>query len=299
VTAVASLVAFLDRWLWIAGLATSVRVHLLLVALAVGALTIVARSVAGVVLGALAVLVNAVVLLPLYTSEPRTPTGTGRLRIAHVNMQHHYGDFDDVRRVLAQRRPHVLVILEPSRGWLRKTSPNPAGYRVYIRGARPQPRIILLASRRVSNVEFPSDPQLPRTSVTFDIELDDVPIRVLALHTAAPSTAVFRRTRDDELEAASDWARRETGSEIVLGDLNATPWSSALRSLEESAVLRNSAYGYGVQATWPSAAGPLGIPIDQLLHSWDLTVTRRETGPSFGSDHRSLWVTIARAASRP
>ena len=67
---------------------------------------------------------------------------------------------------------------------------------------------------------------------------------------------------------------------LVLGDLNATPWSSVLQSLEGSADLRNSAYGYGVQATWPSRAWRLGIPIDQLLHSRDLTVTDRNTGPA-------------------
>jgi endonuclease/exonuclease/phosphatase (EEP) superfamily protein YafD len=296
--AVGSLVGFLDRWLYVASLATSVRLHLLLFALALGVLAIAVRSVVGLGLAAFALLVNAVVLVPLYTNEPAFASGTGRALIAHVNMRHHYGDFDDVRRVLEERKPQVLVILEPSRGWLRKTSPSPVGYRVFIRGTRPEPRIILLASQRVSKVEFPADSRLPRTSVTFDLELDDEPVRVLALHTAAPATARHRRTRDEELEAASSWARERAGSEVVLGDLNATPWSGVLQSLENSAGLRNSAYGYGVQATWPSSAGPLGLPIDQLLHSWDLTVTDRETGPGFGSEHRSLWVTIARAASR-
>lgn len=200
--------------------------------------------------------------------------------------------------MLAERKPQALVILEPSRGWLRKTSPRPVGYRVFIRGARPQPRIILLAGPRVSNVTFPSDSGLPRTSVAFDLELEEEPVHVLALHSAAPSTASQRKTRDDELAAASDWARSRAGSEIVLGDLNATPWSGVLQNLENAAGLRNSAYGYGIQATWPASAGPLGLPIDQLLHSRDLTVTARETGPGFGSQHRSLWVTIARAASR-
>jgi len=100
------------------------------------------------------------------------------------------------------------------------------------------------------------------------------------------------------LAAASSWARRQANPVLVLGDLNATPWSSVLQSLEGSADLRNSAYGYGVQATWPSRAGPLGIPIDQLLYSRELTVTDRSTGPTFGSEHRSLWVTIARSSSR-
>jgi endonuclease/exonuclease/phosphatase (EEP) superfamily protein YafD len=293
-----SALAFFDDRFWIAELATSLRAHLLLASLLLAVLASIGRFVVGAGIAAAALIANAVVLVPLYTDAPVPAAGAGRLLLAHVNMQHHYGDFAGVRRALDDRRPDVLVILEPSRGWLAKFSPNPIGYRVYVRTGRPEPRILVLAGERVSNVDFPAGPKLPSASVTFDVELDERLVHVLALHTAAPSTSGDRRVRDAELAAASSWARRHTDPEIVLGDLNATPWSSTLQRLEDSAELRNSAYGHGVQATWPALAGALGIPIDQLLHSRDLTVTDRATGPGFGSEHRSLWVTIARSASR-
>ena len=292
-----SFLGFLDDRFWVAELATSIRAQLLLGSLVLGALALLVRSIAGAGLAGIALTANAVVLVPVYANAPAAPMGTGRLLMAHVNMQHHYGDFDDVRRVLVDRKPDVLVVLEPSRGWLGKTSPNPAGYRVFVRGARPEPRILLLAGERVSKVAFPEDPELPTSSITFYAELDEALVHVLALHAAAPTTPGSRTTRDDELAAVGSWARGQVNPELVLGDLNATPWSDALQSLEDAADLRNSAYGYGVQATWPTRAGPFGIPIDQLLHSRDLTVTGRTTGPSFGSEHRSLWVTIARADS--
>ncbi len=263
----------------------------------VGSLALLVRSVAGAVLATVALIANAIVLVPLYTNDPAAPAGTGRLLIAHVNMQHHYEDFHNVRRVLVERKPDLLVVLEPSRGWPRQAFRNPAGYRVFVRPGRPEPRVLLLAGERVSNVEFPDDPGLPTSSIAFDVELDDALVHVLALHTAAPTSPDTQKARDDELAAVSSWARRQAGPVLVLGDLNATPWSSALQALEDSADVRNSAYGHGVQATWPSRAGPLGIPIDQLLHSRDLTVTDRATGPGFGSAHRSLWVTIARSGS--
>ena len=290
-----SLFGFFDGRFWFAELATSARAQLLLGSFVLGVLALLVRSIAGAGLAAIALTANLVVLVPLYTDEPAAPVGADRLLVAHVNMQHHYSDFVDVRRVLDDRRPDVLVVLEPSRGWLRKT--KPAGYRVYVRPGRPEPRVLVFAGKRVSNVEFPDDPALPSSSIAFDVELDEALVHVLALHTAAPTTPGSRTTRDDELAAVSSWARRQANSEVVLGDLNATPWSSALQSLEDSADLRNSTYGYGVQATWPSRSGPFGIPIDQLLHSRDLTVTGRTTGPSFGSEHRSLWVTIARSGA--
>ncbi len=296
-TVAASLLGFFDDRFWVAELATSVRAHLLVGSLVLFVFALLVRSIAGAALAAVALTANAIVLVPLYTNEPAAPVAPGRLLVAHVNMQHHYGDFDDVRRALADRSPDVLVVLEPSRGWLRKTVPNPAGYRVSVRPGRPEPRVLVLAGARVSNVEFPDDPGLPSSSVAFDVELEGALVHVLALHTAAPTSPYARRARDDELAAVSSWARRQPNPELVQGDLNATPWSSVLQDLEESADLRNSAYGYGVQPTWPTRAGPLGIPIDQLLYSRELTVTDRSTGPSFGSEHRSLWVTIARSSS--
>jgi endonuclease/exonuclease/phosphatase (EEP) superfamily protein YafD len=297
VTAAASLLGFFDDRFWVAELATSVRVLLFLASVVLLVTALFVRSVAGVGLALVALGANAVVLVPLYTDDPAPPAGPERLLVAHVNMQHHYSDFVDVRRTLAERRPDVFVVLEPSRGWLNKTPPNPPGYRVFVRGRRPEPRILLFAGERVSNVVFPDDPELPSSSIAFDVALDAELVRVLALHTAAPTTPDDQTTRDGELAAASAWARERAGSELVLGDLNATPWSGVLQELEDSADLRNSAYGYGVQPTWPTRAGPLGVPIDQLLHSRDLTVTDRATGPSFGSEHRSLWLTIARSGS--
>ena len=118
-------------------------------------------------------------------------------------------------------------------------------------------------------------------------------LAMLGLGVPAPASARYMTGA-----ALLEWCR-DDGSTFCPGYIAAmADYQSVLQSLEDSADLRNSAYGYGVQATWPSRAGPLGIPIDQLLYSRELTVTDRSTGPTFGSEHRSLWVTIARSSSR-
>ena len=106
------------------------------------------------------------------------------------------------------------------------------------------------------------------------------------------------RARNTELAAATSWAAHRSGSVVVLGDLNAVPWSAAFRDLEHHAHLSSSSDGFGLQPTWPAAVGFLGLPIDQLLYSADLTVTRRATHGGFGSSHRSLWIELARAQNR-
>ncbi len=82
---------------------------------------------------------------------------------------------------------------------------------------------------------------------------------------------------------------------MVVGDLNASPWSYAFRPLADSDLV-NSLNGFGLQATWPSVLGPFGVPIDHLLHSAEFTTVTRRTGPSLGSEHRSVFITLALAA---
>jgi endonuclease/exonuclease/phosphatase (EEP) superfamily protein YafD len=294
--ALASLLGFVDDRLWLAEVASSLRLQLLVAAIALVALAVLARSATGGGLAAVVLLVNAAVLVPLYTGGPAAAAGVARLRVAHVNMQGHSGDLDAFGRIVASERPDVMVVLEPSNGWLAEVSRHVWGYRILAGGGRWRPRVMVLATARLTDVRVPVTRGLPESALAFDVALDGRPVRVLAVHTLSPSTPGDRRGRDEELEAVAAWARQHRGSEIVLGDLNATPWSSVLRRLEDAGSLRNSADGFGAQPTWPSFAGPLGIPIDQLLHSSDLTVTDRDTRRGFGSEHRSLWVTVARAA---
>ena len=87
------------------------------------------------------------------------------------------------------------------------------------------------------------------------------------------------------LRNAAQWAKSQANAAIIIGDLNATPWSV------------NSQLGRGPGMTWPAGAfgdTPLTmIPIDHCLHTADLETIARQTGPSLGSDHRALRVTLA------
>jgi len=211
-------------------------------------------------------------------------------------MQGSSGDLEELERTLGDRSPDIMVVLEPPADWVTKVTSGTVGFRVHANPGSHLPRVLALAATKVTSVSFPDGHHLPGSSLAFDVVLDGLLIRVLAVHVQAPTRPGRRNVRDAELRAVGDWARRHSGPEIVLGDLNATPWSSSIERLEDEADPRNSADGFGVQPTWPALAGPVGIPIDHLVHSRDLTVTDRVTGPSFGSAHRSLWVTIARAA---
>jgi endonuclease/exonuclease/phosphatase (EEP) superfamily protein YafD len=289
-----SLFAFANEDSWLAELTSSVRSHLLIagaVAVVLGGVT---RSVAATALGTAAIVVNLIVLAPLYTGGQPAPASGDRLLVAHVNMQGRDGDLDELERVLGEHRPDVLVVLEPSTDWRALPGRRVGQYAVY--SDPDSTGVLVLARSSVTDVRQPRAQGLPDTSLTFEVSLAGRAVRFLALHTISPLTPSRKASRDTALRGAGVWAARHDGSKVVLGDLNATPWSRAVDRLEAAGGLRNSADGFGIQSTWPAVVGALGIPIDEVLTSPDLTTVARSTGPTFGSTHRSLWVTIAPVA---
>jgi len=80
---------------------------------------------------------------------------------------------------------------------------------------------------------------------------------------------------------------------IVAGDLNTTPWSPNFQDIVATSRLVDTRKGYGIQTTWPSWLGPLGIPIDHVLVSREFRVESCAATTNFGSDHRGIVVDLS------
>ena len=120
-----------------------------------------------------------------------------------------------------------------------------------------------------------------------------VTVDVLATHPLSPVNEVDAGLRDAQIEFAADWAADRRGAYLVVGDLNATPWSSSFGLLLDRGSLRNSQVGFGVQPSFSANTNVLfRVPIDHLLHSDSLTVRERKLGPRLGSDHFPLLVDL-------
>jgi endonuclease/exonuclease/phosphatase (EEP) superfamily protein YafD len=118
------------------------------------------------------------------------------------------------------------------------------------------------------------------------------PITVLSLHTLPPVSRRYAETRDAQLAAAAAWAQaqRDEGlTPVILGDLNATPFSSGLAPLI-AADLQDSltAGSLWTAGSWPDLPWPLRIAIDHCWHDAGLVASDRVIGPALGSDHRPL-----------
>jgi endonuclease/exonuclease/phosphatase (EEP) superfamily protein YafD len=134
-------------------------------------------------------------------------------------------------------------------------------------------------------------------AAAIEIPLDDGALTILGMHPPSPTTGARTARRNELLDQAGDWIRGRVGPVLVVGDLNATPWSAGHRALRRGGGLIDSLRGRGLQPTWPDGWGPVMIPIDHALHTVDLAVAERRTGPATGSAHRPLIITVGRSGA--
>lgn len=114
------------------------------------------------------------------------------------------------------------------------------------------------------------------------------PVTFVALHMSKPW---FYGIIDREIETIETELPRHAGPMVLVGDLNAAPWSRRLHWLRDVAGLKPTRTPV---PTWPASAGAAGIPIDHVLvRGGPRVVSIEPWGMDLASDHRGLLVTLS------
>ena len=135
-------------------------------------------------------------------------------------------------------------------------------------------------------------PILP--SIETDIQMPWGMIRVMATHPLPPIGARNFAHRNQHLALLAQRLQKHfqveaSSSQILLGDLNLTPWSPLFGDFLASTGLQNAAAGRGLQPTWYRWPGfPFGLLLDHGLHSGNLHCDQRTILAANGSDHRAI-----------
>ena len=153
-------------------------------------------------------------------------------------------------------------------------------------------RTIVLTRVPVNGVDHPDDSAFGPSAVELNVG-GDAPLALVAFGTDSPTTPARALHRDRVLDAAARWSRAHPARRVVMGDFNATPWSPSFQALLHKGRLFNSLDGFGIQPSWPESNALARIPIDHALLGPGLAAASRGTGPSFGSQHRCLRLTVA------
>lgn len=147
--------------------------------------------------------------------------------------------------------------------------------------------------------------QDPAPAVTYTAEGDQYPwarleacfescLSIIALHAAQPPGLTDKPWRNRQFRQILDHVAQAGAPDLMLGDLNLSPWAPAFAGLTRDTGLRDTAPEFEINNTWPRKTPGLGIRIDHILVSGKFGVLDYTIGPDLSSDHRPVLARIAR-----
>lgn len=234
-------------------------------------------------------------LYPLYPVQRPAPSPAGRINILQVNLLRKNRKAEGLDALIAKESPDLITACE--------VNPHFASY---LRGLDAYPHrhiqlcgnsgygMAVLSKMPLRNVEekyFVPGRNIP--ALFFGVDVGGREVRHIFLHTANPTYAF--RARDTEMAAVAAWCEKERPERLVItGDLNATPFCTALRDLTRRAKVTGARAGRGFFGSFPvgTCIGLFRLPIDHVLVSDTLAVADFRLARVAGSDHLATVTTV-------
>jgi endonuclease/exonuclease/phosphatase (EEP) superfamily protein YafD len=236
------------------------------------------------------------------------------IKIVSLNVWVRSDRFEEVRQYLAASQADVIGLVEVTPRWKAELAPIFAlyPYRIDCVGTQPGCQEILLSKRPFTRSgAAPINGRLPFLTwaelAPPESHPDAPPVTIAVAHIARPLVADPGRqppamildeglpdliqTGQADLLAAR---LRSFGPDLILmGDLNAAPWSRVQHALRQASGLDNQGY---LAPSWPSwLPGVIRLPIDHVMTRGQPRLLSFEPGPDVGSDHLPVEAVVSLA----
>jgi len=223
--------------------------------------------------------------LALQTSQYRVPQGD-RLRVVSLNVLTSNSNKEDVLEYLRQKKPDVIFLMEVDAGWAQALQALRSDYpHGLVRDQTDNFGVALLSRVPLRDVQLFITHGSDMPSIHASLNYEGRDLIILGTHPLPPMNGGMARSRDAQLRGVADWVRQSPVPVLVMGDLNATPWSHGMRVLRAGNSLAYRCPDPAWQPTW-NPNTPFAVPIDHALCTPPLIIASRKIGPDVGSDHR-------------
>lgn len=219
-------------------------------------------------------------------SRPR-PETTVRLLVANVLMKNR--NAEGFRRLIAEERPDLLLVVEPDDWWEERLRLLESEYPYSVRYPLANTYGMLLYSRYPitgRQIHFLVQEEVPSFQVQIRLPSGDR-VNLWGVHPEPPTPQESESSapRDAELLQVGKAVKELGQPVIVAGDLNDVAWSHTTRLFQRLSGLLDPRIGRGRFSTFHARYPFLRWPLDHVFHSDHFRLIELRVLPNFGSDH--------------
>lgn len=290
--------SFLAHTAWLFELLTHFRFQLAVGAILLSVCALARRRLALMAAAAVACAFNIAPLVPWLLAVPaaEADAATAGIRLMAANVSFRNRDYGALLEQIHETDPDVVGLLEVDQQWIDGLAALESEFDWSMLYPEEGAYGLALYSD-VPVREVTPGPYVEgglQTSISVELEIGGVPTTLVLAHVSAPTTPARARLRNAQFrKIGADLGEDPNAEQILLGDLNTTPWSPYYAELVTLTGLSNAARGFGYHVTWPTGFSLLKIPIDHCLVSDGLHVRSFRTGSDFGSDHLPIIVELS------
>jgi endonuclease/exonuclease/phosphatase (EEP) superfamily protein YafD len=242
-------------------------------------------------------------IVPWYLPPHWGSAREGNLRLLIFNLNTQNTQQAAVLDFVQEIQPDLALFMEVNDTWVTSLDALLTALPHTVRQVDPGNFGILLYSRMpLENAQVQRLGSDNKPSITGQMVFKGRSLAFVGTHPLPPFWPNYFQDRNQQLDQVGRYLQTVSSPQLLMGDLNLTPWSPYYRQLVRSTGLKNARQGFGLLPSWPTAnryySLPgwvlllFSIPIDHCLVSPELSVVNVQVGPGLGSDHRPLIVDL-------
>ena len=243
-------------------------------------------------------LLNTMFILPWYIDKTVMPSPIQTyhsLKLLLSNVNRSNNNHQALLSLIDKEQPDFIAVLEVDNSWIETLTTLQARYQHKLTLPRDDNFGIAVYSKYpFEQIEARNYAISFIPSIFATIKIQQKPLSIIATHPMPPIGKTMYGARNYQLRELGHYLKTINHSKILMGDLNISMWSDTYHNLSEQGQLTNVRKGFGIHPTWPAQLSLklAMIPIDHILVSDDIKVTKVKTGPNIGSDHLPLIVEV-------
>lgn len=229
----------------------------------------------------------AVVHNPASAAARKSGSGES-LSVLSANLFFQNKKTDDVLKLVKRLQPDAVIFYEMSEASvdrLKELAKDYAFQNIFVRDDGFGIGLYSRIKAESSRISYSEKLELPYIVSVIN------GFTVYGIHPLPPLNREYMEDRNSLLKSIDPAADL-----VVIGDMNAVPWSGILRETKKRLRLKDARTGFwALLPTWsPPVFYFLGLPIDNCLVSESVKVEEFSIVPLPGSDHKAVFVRLAR-----